>query len=145
MWPARRRSRGSATSRSRARRWLPHPSQGHFRVAGFAGKSFDAEITGFDVPKYCKTHVCGKGVSLEPFMTNHHCGFCTNTMHRETQDVKYGALGQIFRIIVLNARGKVVVIYLESIYADQKKFPPAKLFPTFLPYAQKLLGGISFS
>src|SRR5262249_14753559 len=128
----------------------PHAQVGEVksvRVAGLPGKSFDAVITGVDVTKYCTANptLCSKGVSFEPFVSNHHCGFCTHTMHAETQDVKFGGLGQVFRIIVLNARGTVVVIYVESIYADQKKFPPAKIFPTFLPYAQKLLAGISFS
>jgi hypothetical protein len=40
---------------------------------------------------------------------------------------------------------KTVVIYIESIFPVQKKFSPVKLIPTFLPYAQKMLAGISFS
>ena len=38
-----------------------------------------------------------------------------------------------------------VVIYIESIYDVQKKHPAAQVFPTFLPYAQKMLAHISFS
>lgn len=108
------------------------------RVAGLHGRMFDATITGVDVTKYCKANesLCSPGISLEPFMTNHHCGFCENTMHHETQDVKFAGAGQVFRVIVLNAHGKVVVIYIESVYAGttaeaRKKFPTAKLFPTF--------------
>lgn len=130
-------------------RATPHMTVGPTKavtVAGLHGQMFDATITGVDVTKYCKANksLCATGISLEPFLTNHHCGFCTHTMHNETQDVKFAGTGQVFRVIVVNAHGKVVVIYIESIFADQKKFPPAKLFPTFLPAAQKLLAGISF-
>jgi hypothetical protein len=59
--------------------------------------------------------------------------------------VKVAQPGQRFRIFVLRVHGKTVVIYVESIYADQKKYPPSKMFPTFLPYAQKKLAHISFS
>ena len=38
-----------------------------------------------------------------------------------------------------------MVIYIESIYDVQKKHPAAQVFPTFLPYAQKMLAHISFS
>jgi len=37
-----------------------------------------------------------------------------------------------------------LVIYIESNYADQKKYPPTKIFATFTPYAQKMLAGIWF-
>jgi hypothetical protein len=37
-----------------------------------------------------------------------------------------------------------VVIYLESGFADQPRFPPAKLFPTFLPYARQMLASLIF-
>jgi hypothetical protein len=85
-------------------------------------------------------------VSFAPFRTNHHCGFCGDARFhpRETLDVKAALTGQLFRVIVLSAHRKVVVIYFESIFADQPKFPPAKLFPTFLPYAQKMLASVSF-
>jgi hypothetical protein len=71
-------------------------------------------------------------------------------MHGETQDVKFAGEGQVFRVFVLNARGKVVVVYVESLFAGttaqaRKKFPTSKLFPTFLPYAQKMLASISLS
>jgi hypothetical protein len=58
--------------------------------------------------------------------------------------VKVGRPGQLFRIFVLRVHGRTVVIYVESIYADQKNYPPAKMFPTFLPCAQKMLAHISF-
>lgn len=131
-------------------RATPHMNIGPTKpvtVAGLRGQMFDATITGVDVTKYCKANKssCSPGISVEPFLTNHHCGFCENTLHRETQDVKFAGVGQVFRIIVLNAHGTVVVIYIESIYADQKRFPPAKIFPTFLPYAQQMLASISIA
>jgi hypothetical protein len=107
------------------------------RLAGFTGKQFDATITAIDKPG-------SGGLDLVPFTTDLHCGFCTKTMHGETKDVKVGVPGQLFRIIALDVRGKTVVVYIESIYADSPKFPPAKLFPTFLPYAQKMLANVTF-
>jgi hypothetical protein len=114
------------------------------RVAGFVGRQFDATITGKDVPPYCRSHACSDGVSLVPFTTNRHCGYCTHTMKGQTQDVKFAGTGQVFRIIAINVRGKTIVIYLESNFADQPTFPPAKVFPTFLPYAQRMLAALVF-
>jgi len=34
-----------------------------------------------------------------------------------------------------------LVIYIESNYADQKKYPPTKIFATFTPYAQRCWPG----
>ena len=107
-------------------------------VAGLRAEMFDATITALDKPG-------AGGVSIAPFTVNRHCGFCTKTLHGETGDVKVGRPGELFRMIVLQPHGKTVVIYIESNYADQKKFPPTKIFPTFLPYAQKLLAKLSFS
>jgi hypothetical protein len=107
------------------------------RIAGFRGQEFDATITAIDRPG-------AGGLALVPFTTDRYCGYCTKTLHGETKDVKVGKPGQRFRIIALDVRGKTVIVYLESIYADQKRFPPAKLFPTFLPYAQKMLANVSF-
>lgn len=113
------------------------------RVAGFAGQAFDATITGTD-------HVAGvsvSGVSIDPFTVNHHCLFCGDAQkwpNLETKDVKFAGTGQLFHIVVIRVRGKTVVIYVESIYGIQKKYPPAKLFPTFLPYANKMLATLRF-
>jgi hypothetical protein len=127
-------------------RATPHAQVGPTRsvtVAGLRGRMFDVTITGRDNPPYCHTHPCQAGVSLVPFTKNLHCGFCNNTMHGETQDVKFAGLGQLFRIIVLQAHRKTVVIYIESIYADQKKFPTGIVYQTFLPYAKAMLGSLS--
>lgn len=115
------------------------------RVAGLAGQTFDATIVGTDNPPVCKQIQCTKGVSFAPFAPNHHCGFCTNTMKGETQDVKFAGTGQLFRITVIGVRGKTVVIYAESDFALQPRFPPAKTYPTFLPYAQQMLAALHFS
>jgi hypothetical protein len=98
---------------------------------------FNATVTGDDGPGT-------GGLSINPFTVNNHCGFCRGTYHGETKDVKVGRPGQLFRIFVLRTQGKTVVIYVESNYADQKKFPPTKIYPTFLPYAQKMLAHTSF-
>jgi hypothetical protein len=131
-------------------RATPHMSIGPTKavtVAGLRGKMFDATVTGSDLSGTCPGGgACPQVVSFAPFRTNHHCGFCGDAKidPRETQDVKVADEGELFRVIVVNAHGKVVVIYIESIYAAQKKFPPSKLFPTFLPAAQKMLATISF-
>jgi hypothetical protein len=108
------------------------------RVAGLPAKMFDATVTGDDGPGT-------GGLAIVPFTVNHHCGFCTGTYHGETKDVKVGQPGQLFRIFVLRAHGKTVVIYFESTYPGSKKHPPSTTWPTFLPYAQKMLAHISFS
>jgi hypothetical protein len=126
-------------------RATPHTTAGPImstRVAGAHAKQFDLTIVGSDNPPACARIHCAKGVSMAPFTTNRHCGFCTHTMHGETLDAKYADQGQIYRIIVLGVHGKTVVIYLESTYADQPRFPPSKTFPTFLPYARQLLTAV---
>jgi hypothetical protein len=111
-------------------------------VAGFAGEMFDATILDFDPGTY--DPAAQRGISLVPYTTNHHCGYCTDTMRGETQDAKFAAKDQLFRIIVIGVKGKTVVIYVESTYHDQPKFLPAQTFPTFVPYAQKMLAALSF-
>jgi hypothetical protein len=66
-------------------------------------------------------------------------------MLRET-DYKFAGKGQLFRIMVIGVRGKTVVIYVESSFSDSttRKHPPTETFPTFLPYAQKLLSMLTF-
>ena len=116
------------------------------RVGGLRGSMFDATITGSDLSGPCPGgHACPAVISFAPFLTNHHCGFCDAKIDpHETLDVKAALKGQLFRIIVLGAHGKTVVIYVESSYPEQKKFPPTKIFPTFLPYAEKMLAAVSF-
>ena len=67
-------------------------------------------------------------------------------MKGEPQDHKFAGEGQLFRIMVISVRGKTVVIYLESSFADSstRKYPPTTTFPTFVPFAQKLLATMTF-
>jgi hypothetical protein len=109
------------------------------RVAGFSGQRFDATIIGTDRAK-----PDAQGISLAPFTTNRHCGFCTKAMQGETLDHKFALTGELFRIIVVNVGGTTVVIYLESAALNQPGFPDSETFPTFLPYAQKMLATLAF-
>lgn len=108
------------------------------RVAGFSGKRFDATVAG--------TESGDTGVALTPFTAPRRCGFCTKTMHGETLDNKFAGKGQLFRIMVIGVRGKTVVIYLESSFdiSSNGSHTPTETFPTFLPYAQKLLSTLAF-
>jgi hypothetical protein len=108
------------------------------RVAGFPGKSFDAEVVG--------TESGDNGVALTPFTRPLRCGWCTHTMHGETLDNKFAGKGQLFRIMVIGARGKTVVIYIESSLdlSSNGSHTPTETFPTFLPYAKKLLSTLTF-
>ena len=112
------------------------------RVAGFTGQQFDATVVGNDRTRYSPSGA--GGISLAPFTPNRHCGFCSKTMHGETQDTKFAGTGQLFHILALDVRGKTVGIYVESTYAVQPKYPPTKTFPTVLPSARQLLAKVSF-
>jgi hypothetical protein len=117
------------------------------RIAGFSGQQFDATITANDLrgmtcPGGKK---CSAQATLAPFLANRHCGFCGDAKFqpRETHDVKAALTGELFRFVVIDVRGKTVVIYLEPAYNPNKsKFTYAKTFPTFLPYAQKMLAAL---
>jgi hypothetical protein len=107
------------------------------RVAGYAGKSFDATITGVDPQN--------PGIALAPFTRRLPCGYCENTLHHQTRDYKFAQRGQLFRFIAINVRGKTVVIYLESKYArPHQQHTPSEAFPTFLPFANELLSKLRF-
>jgi hypothetical protein len=131
-------------------RATPHVSFGPTRttrVGGLRGSRFDATITGSDLSGTCPGgQACPSVVSFAPFLTNNHCGFCGDSKFqpRETLDIKAAIKGQLFRIIVLSAHGKTVVIYVESNFPGQQKFPPTKIYPTFVPYAEKMLAAVSF-
>jgi hypothetical protein len=147
-------ARGSTPSATEAIKRLhatPHLKAGPItptRLAGYDGEQFDATIVGSDLSGTCLGgNTCPAVVSFAPFLTNHHCGFCGDAKlepRKETHDVKAALRGQIFRIIALDVRGKTVVVYVESGYADQPRFPPAKTYPTFLPYARQLLATLRF-
>jgi hypothetical protein len=112
-----------------------------------SGQAFDATITGSDHPPACTGKPCPSGVSIDPFTVSHHCLFCGDAQkwpNRETGDVKFAGTGQLFHIVVVRVRSKTVVIYVESNYADQRRHPPAEIFPTFLPYANRMLATLRF-
>ncbi len=105
------------------------------RVAGFRGLAFDASITGKDPDS--------TGISLTPFTTPRHCGYCEVTLNHEGLDNRFLGKGQLLRIMAIDVRGKTVLIYLESDF-PQPHYPAQKTFPTFVPYAEKLLATLQF-
>ena len=105
------------------------------RIAGFSGLAFNGTITGTDPGN--------RGISLTPFTTPHHCGYCEVTLNHEGLDNRFAGKGQLLRIMAIDVRGKTVVVFLESDF-PQPGFPAEKTFPTFVPYAEKLLATLQF-
>jgi len=105
------------------------------RVAGFRGSAFDASITGTDP--------ASTGISLTPFTTPKHCGYCEVTLNHKGLDNRFEGKGQLLRIMAIDVRGKTVLVFLESDF-PQPGYPAEKTFPTFVPYAQKLLATLRF-
>lgn len=92
-------------------------------VAGFPGTQFDGRITGaknFD-------HT---GHYFIPFSPVSHAA--------KYYPDEYPVYGDIFRVIVLNVRGKTVVVYIENV-----ALPPQE-FPTFLTKSEQMLGSLRF-
>lgn len=85
------------------------------RVGGFAGKQFDGEVD------QGRLHV------FMPFGDINHFA-----------DAFFAGPSEQFRVIVLNVRGKTVVIYIDSV-----ALPPDQ-FPGFLSKADQLLGSLRF-
>jgi len=46
------------------------------------------------------------------------------------------------RFAVIDSGDQVLVLDQAPTYAIQPRFPPTKTFPTFLPYAQKMLAAL---
>ena len=86
------------------------------KVGGFSGIQFDGQVVG-------RSHVF---VPFSPSPVNHF------------QDAYFLDQGEAFRIIVLNVRGKTVVVFLESAGL------PAQQFPAFLTKANQLLETLRF-
>jgi hypothetical protein len=91
----------------------------HVQLAGLSGLQFDGQVTG-------RTH------TFVPFSPVTHAA----TYH---PDAYRFYRGEVFRIIVLNARGKTVVLLLENAAL------PADQFPTFLKSANQILGTLRFA
>jgi hypothetical protein len=89
------------------------------KVAGFSGVQFDGQVTG-------SQHVF---IPFSPRTTKAK-GFADAIEVEEP--------GQLFRFIVLNVRGKTVVVYLVNLGL------PADQFPTFLTQADQILKSFQF-
>ncbi len=92
-------------------------------LAGFSGIQFDGRITGaknFD-------HT---GHYFIPFSPVSHAA--------KYYPDEYPVYGDVFRVLVLDVRGKAVVVYLENV-----ALPPEQ-FPAFLTKAEQLLGSLRF-
>ena len=105
------------------------------RVAGLRGLAFNASITGKDPNS--------TGISLTPFTTPHHCGYCEVTLNHEGLDNRFLGKGQLLRIMAIDVHGKTVLVFLESDF-PQPGYPAEKTFPTFIPYAEQLLATLQF-
>jgi hypothetical protein len=92
-------------------------------LAGFSGVQFDGKVTG-------AKNVDHVGHYFVPFSP-------TSKAARYKPD-EYGVYGDTFRVIVLNVRGKTVVIYIENVTL------PADEFAAFLSKADKILKSLRF-
>jgi hypothetical protein len=92
-------------------------------LGGFSGIQFDGQIVGaknFD-------HT---GHYFVPFSPPSHAA--------KYYPDEYAVYGDVFHVIVLNVRGKTVVIYIENVAL------PADQFPAFLTKANRILGSLRF-
>lgn len=87
------------------------------KLAGFSGIQFDGEVVG-------RNHVF---VPFSPPPANHF------------QDAYFLDQGETFRVIVLNVRGKVVVVFVESGELSPEQFP------AFLTQADRILAKVRFT
>ncbi len=88
------------------------------KLAGFSGSQFDGQVVG-------RNHL------FFPFTPVTHAAVC----HPDAQEFSQG---EAFRIIVLNVRGKTVVVELDS-----AALPPEQ-FPAFLAKADRILKSLRF-
>ena len=86
------------------------------KVAGFSGVQFDGQVVG-------QSHVF---IPFSPPPVNHF------------QDAHFLGQGEVFRVTVLNVRGKTVVVFVESGEL------PAEQFPAFLTKADRILETVRF-
>lgn len=92
-------------------------------VAGFRGIQFDGQIVG-------ATNQDHIGHFFVPFsQRSHAAGYFPD---------EYGVYGDVFRVIVLNVRGKTIVIFIENVAL------PTQQFPTFLNKADHILESLRF-
>jgi hypothetical protein len=88
------------------------------KIAGYSGRHFDGEVWG----KW--------GHGFIPFSPSTHGGSPSDYLRLDK--------GEAFRLIVLNVRGRTVVLFLESAVL------PAEQFPVFLASANRLLKTLKF-
>jgi hypothetical protein len=92
-------------------------------LAGFKGIQFDGRITG-------AKNVDHTGHFFIPFSPVSHAA--------KYYPDEYPVYGDVFRVLVLDVRGKTVVVYIENV-----ALPPPQ-FPLFLAKAGQILGSIRF-
>jgi hypothetical protein len=93
------------------------------RIAGFSGMQFDGEITG----AANSDHI---GHYFVPFSPRHNSASYFPD--------EYPVYGQAFRVIVLDVRGKTVVIYIENVALSVDQYP------AFLTKATRILAALRF-
>jgi len=93
------------------------------KVGGFAGVQFDGQIV---------------GAKNRDHIGHYFIPFSPRSNAAKYYPDEYGVYGDVFRIIVLNVRGKTVVVYIENsgVSADQ--------FPAFLTKADRILQTLRF-
>jgi len=92
-------------------------------LAGFKGIQFDGRITG-------AKNVDHTGHFFIPFSPVSHAA--------KYYPDEYPVYGDVFRVLVLDIRGKTVVVYIENV-----ALPPQQ-FPAFLTKAEQILGSLRF-
>jgi hypothetical protein len=92
-------------------------------LAGFSGIQFDGRITG-------AKNVDHTGHFFIPFSAVSHAA--------KYYPDEYPVYGDIFRVLVLDVRGKTVVVYIENVALPQQQFP------AFLTKVEQILGSLRF-
>jgi hypothetical protein len=92
-------------------------------LAGFTGIQFDGRITG-------AKNVDHTGHFFIPFSPVSHAA--------KYYPDEYAVYGDVFRVLVLDVRGKTVIVYIENV-----ALPPQQ-FPAFLTKAEQILGSLRF-
>jgi hypothetical protein len=92
-------------------------------LAGFSGIQFDGRITG-------AKNVDHTGHYFIPFSPASHAA--------KYYPDEYPVYGDVFRVLVLDVRGKTVVVYIENV-----ALPPQQ-FPAFLTKAEQILHALRF-
>ncbi len=92
-------------------------------LAGFTGIQFDGRITG-------AKNVDHTGHFFIPFSPVSHAA--------KYYPDEYSVYGDVFRVLVLDVRGKTVVVYIENVAL------PPQGFPAFLTKAEQMLGSLRF-